>query len=98
MAKLSVTARNNKRKRIAERNRDRREELKRTIKKDAENRDEAVLKLQKRRRDESKTRVRNRCRRCGRPRATLRKFGLCRLCVRIAMMRGDITGMKKASW
>jgi small subunit ribosomal protein S14 len=44
------------------------------------------------------TRRNNRCRRCGRPRAYYRKFGLCRLCLREAAHNGYIPGMSKASW
>lgn len=43
-------------------------------------------------------RQRNRCRRCGRPRGFLRKFGLCRLCFRQLAHEGAIPGIKKASW
>ncbi len=39
-----------------------------------------------------------RCRRCGRPRAVLRKFGLCRLCFRDLAHAGDIPGVVKSSW
>jgi small subunit ribosomal protein S14 len=55
-------------------------------------------KLQKKKRNESKTRIRNRCFRCGRPRAVYRKFRLCRICLRQLAMQGDIPGLKKASW
>jgi small subunit ribosomal protein S14 len=40
----------------------------------------------------------NRCTRCGRPRAFLRKFGLCRICFRQLALRGEIPGVRKASW
>jgi small subunit ribosomal protein S14 len=40
----------------------------------------------------------NRCNRCGRPRAFLRKFGLCRICFRQLALRGEIPGVRKASW
>jgi small subunit ribosomal protein S14 len=40
----------------------------------------------------------NRCNRCGRPRAVLRKFGLCRVCFREQALRGEIPGVRKASW
>ena len=43
-------------------------------------------------------RHRNRCRLCGRPRGYLRKFGLCRLCFREYAHRGEIPGVRKASW
>lgn len=45
-----------------------------------------------------KVRAYTRCRRCGRPRAVLRKFGLCRLCFRDLAHHGDIPGVVKSSW
>ena len=45
-----------------------------------------------------KVRLRNRCKRCGRPRAYLRKFALCRLCFRKLALQGDIAGVTKSSW
>ena len=39
-----------------------------------------------------------RCRRCGRPRAVFRKFGLCRICLRELAHQGLIPGMTKSSW
>jgi small subunit ribosomal protein S14 len=45
-----------------------------------------------------KVRSYHRCRRCGRSRAYIRKFGLCRLCFRELALRGDIPGIRKASW
>jgi small subunit ribosomal protein S14 len=39
-----------------------------------------------------------RCQRCGRSRAYLRKFGLCRICFRDLALRGEIPGVRKASW
>ncbi|ENH13452.1 ribosomal S14p/S29e family protein, partial [Escherichia coli P0302308.13] len=46
----------------------------------------------------SPSRQRNRCRQTGRPHGFLRKFGLSRIKVREAAMRGEIPGLKKASW
>jgi small subunit ribosomal protein S14 len=43
-------------------------------------------------------RAHNRCNRCGRPRAFLRKFGLCRICFRQMALNGEIPGVRKASW
>lgn len=43
-------------------------------------------------------RYRNRCALCGRPRAYMRKYGLCRLCFRSEALKGNIPGVKKASW
>jgi len=39
-----------------------------------------------------------RCRRCGRPRGYLRKFGMCRLCVRELAHKGELPGITKSSW
>jgi len=44
------------------------------------------------------TRRHNRCKLCGRPRAYLRKFGICRLCFRGLALRGEIPGVSKSSW
>ena len=43
-------------------------------------------------------RVRNRCKLCGRPRAFMRKFSMCRLCFRKLALEGDVTGVTKSSW
>jgi small subunit ribosomal protein S14 len=40
----------------------------------------------------------NRCNRCGRARAFLRQFGLCRICFREMALKGEIPGVRKASW
>jgi small subunit ribosomal protein S14 len=45
-----------------------------------------------------KARRYNRCRRCGRPRAYYRKFGLCRICLRQLAHAGEIPGVTKSSW
>ncbi|HEX6306119.1 MAG TPA: type Z 30S ribosomal protein S14 [Anaerolineales bacterium] len=44
------------------------------------------------------TRVRNRCKRCGRPRGYIRRFGLCRICFRELALEGKIPGVVKSSW
>lgn len=44
------------------------------------------------------TRKHNRCKLCGRPRGYMRKFGLCRLCFRKLAHKGELPGVKKASW
>ena len=43
-------------------------------------------------------RFKNRCRLCGRPRAYMRKFGMCRLCFRSLSLQGFIPGVTKSSW
>jgi small subunit ribosomal protein S14 len=45
-----------------------------------------------------KVRAYTRCQRCGRPRAVLRKFGLCRICVRELAHAGELPGVVKSSW
>ena len=45
-----------------------------------------------------KVRTYNRCQRCGRPRAYLRQFGVCRICFRELALKGEIPGVVKASW
>jgi small subunit ribosomal protein S14 len=40
----------------------------------------------------------NRCPLCGRPRAFLRKFRMCRICFRLRALSGEIPGVVKASW
>ncbi|MGM0420144.1 MAG: type Z 30S ribosomal protein S14 [Bacillota bacterium] len=44
------------------------------------------------------TRKNTRCSRCGRSRAYMRKFDLCRICFRELAHKGEIPGVKKASW
>ena len=45
-----------------------------------------------------KVRAYTRCRRCGRARSVLRKFGLCRVCLRELAHAGEIPGLTKSSW
>jgi len=45
-----------------------------------------------------KVRLYNRCKLCGRPHAYMRKFGICRICFRELSYRGEIPGIRKASW
>ena len=44
------------------------------------------------------TREYTRCQRCGRPHSVYRKFGLCRVCFRELALKGELPGIKKASW
>jgi len=44
------------------------------------------------------TRVRNRCKLCGRPRGYMRLFSMCRICFRQNALEGQLPGVKKASW
>ncbi|MBW2720617.1 MAG: type Z 30S ribosomal protein S14 [Deltaproteobacteria bacterium] len=45
-----------------------------------------------------KVRSYSRCPLCGRPRAFLRKFGICRICFRNMALRGELPGVIKSSW
>ena len=56
-----------------------------------------LLEKQKRK-SKFKVREYSRCRRCGRPRAFMRRFGLCRICFREMALAGDLPGVVKASW
>lgn len=101
MAKQSIKAREVKRLKLANKFMQIRKKLKSIIlnvKLKEEVRFNAVLKLQSLPRDSSRSRQRNRCRQTGRPHAYLRKFGLSRMKVREAAMRGEIPGLRKASW
>lgn len=96
-----MIARDVKRAKLADKFYAKRQELKAIISNENssdEERWDAVLKLQTLPRDSSPIRQRNRCRQTGRPHGVLRKFGLSRIKVREAAMRGEIPGLKKASW
>jgi small subunit ribosomal protein S14 len=56
------------------------------------------LIVKQQRKPKFKTRRYNRCLLCGRPRAYYRKFGCCRICFRTLALRGEIPGVRKASW
>ncbi|MGH7144728.1 MAG: type Z 30S ribosomal protein S14 [Planctomycetota bacterium] len=57
-----------------------------------------ALKVKQRRTPKFKTRAYNRCQLCGRARSYYRKLRICRLCLRDLAHKGEIPGMKKASW
>ncbi|MBU2919502.1 MAG: small subunit ribosomal protein S14 [Psychrosphaera sp.] len=101
MAKQSMKARDVKRAKLVAKFAAKRADLKATIN-DVNTSDEdrwaAVLKLQELPRDSSPSRQRNRCNVTGRPHGFLRKFGLSRIKLREAAMRGEVPGLKKASW
>ena len=56
------------------------------------------LVVKQRRKPKFAVQAYNRCRLCGRPRAFLRRFGMCRICFRMLALQGDIPGVTKASW
>jgi len=57
-----------------------------------------IVKQEKPKRLKFAVRYRNRCRLCGRARGFIRYFGLCRLCFRELAHKGELPGVKKASW
>ena len=57
-----------------------------------------ALGIKQQRKAKFSTREYNRCRICGRPHAYLRKYGICRICFRELAYKGQIPGVKKASW
>lgn len=89
MAKKSKVVKNEKRREVVERYREKVRELK--AKGD-------YLALQKLPRDASPTRLRNRDSIDGRPRGYMRKFGLSRIKFRDLAHKGELPGVKKASW
>ena len=101
MAKTSMKAREDKRTNLVAQYAEKRAALKKIISDVASSEEErwdAVLKLQSLPRDSSSSRQRNRCNITGRPHGYLRKFGLSRIKLRETMMRGEVPGLKKASW
>lgn len=89
MSKLSVSVRNQKRKKLKDKYAEKRKELK------AKGDTKALDKLP---RNASPTRYRNRCALTGRSNAYIRQFGLCRNVFRQLAHEGKIPGIKKASW
>lgn len=101
MARKSLVERERKRERIVKKYAANRAELKKIIidmNASDDDRWQAQLKLQALPRDASPSRQRSRCFITGRPRGVYRKFGLGRNKLREATMRGDIPGLRKASW
>jgi small subunit ribosomal protein S14 len=101
MAKTSMVNRDIKRAKLVKKYASKRAELKKIIanpKSSYEEKAEAQAKLQKMPRDASPSRVRNRCALTGRSRGVYQKFGLGRNKLREATMKGDVPGLRKASW
>ena len=57
-----------------------------------------AMKLKQQRPQKFKVREYTRCQRCGRPHSVLKKYGICRICFRELADKGQIPGVKKASW
>jgi small subunit ribosomal protein S14 len=101
MAKVSMINRENRRTKLVAKYASKRAELKAIIinpEVGFEEQQDAMFRLQKLPRDSSPVRQRNRCAISGRPRGFYRRFGLGRNKLREAAMRGDIPGLRKASW
>ena len=101
MAKTSMIMREKHRAKVVKKYAARRAKLKEQIrdpKAAQEDRMAAIEALQKLPRDSSPARKRNRCAITGRSRGNYRKFGLGRVKLREATMRGDVPGLRKASW
>jgi small subunit ribosomal protein S14 len=101
VAKTSMVNRDIKRAKTVKKYAAKRAELKKIIanpKSSYDERTEAQTKLQKLPRDASPSRVTNRCALTGRARGVYQKFGLGRNKLREATMRGDVPGLRKASW
>jgi small subunit ribosomal protein S14 len=101
MAKTSMVNREAKRSKLVKQHAEKRAALKKIISSQTasyEEKIEAATRLQKLPRDSSAARQVNRCALTGRPRGVYSKFGLGRNKLREATMRGDVPGLRKASW
>lgn len=101
MAKVSMIQREKKRELLVEKFAARRKDLKSRMQDldlPVEERRSAMQSLQKLPRNSSKVRLRNRCGITGRPKGYYRRFGLSRNKLRELAMRGEIPGLRKASW
>ncbi len=101
MAKISMKQRELKREKLVEKYAAKRAELKAIIS-NADSSDEdrwnAQMALQKLPRDSSSSRLQRRCQMTGRPHGVYRKFKLSRIKLREEGMKGNVPGLKKASW
>jgi len=101
MAKTSMIEREKRREKLVKQHAAKRAKLREIIsspKSTDDEREDAQRKLQSMPRDSASSRLRNRCAITGRPRGVSRKFGLGRTKLRESTMRGDIPGLRKASW
>jgi len=57
-----------------------------------------ALKIKQAKKQKFSTREYTRCKLCGRPHSVIKKFGICRVCFRELAYKGEIPGVKKASW
>tara|TARA_Y100000996_G_C22043956_1_gene446236 strand:+ start:115 stop:420 length:306 start_codon:yes stop_codon:yes gene_type:complete len=101
MAKKSKIVREHRLIKTVQKYADVRAELKKIIKDQnisPEDKEAAVAKLDRLPKTSSRTRLRNRCFRTGRPRGVLRRFNLSRISFREMALKGEIPGVTKASW
>ena len=101
MAKLCMTKREEKRRKIVDKYKAKRlalNEIINNISASREERAEARIKLQNLPRNSSPVRLRNRCALTGRPRGVYSKFGIARGKLRELMLSGEVPGITKASW
>ncbi|HJO60502.1 MAG TPA: 30S ribosomal protein S14 [SAR202 cluster bacterium] len=101
MAKKSSVARNEKRRRLAEKYAEKRRQLQNVIKDASSSSDarvEARIEMSKLPRNANPVRIRNRCQVTGRPHGYIRYFGLSRIAFREMAHAGELPGVKKASW
>ena len=101
MAKLCMTERELKRRKMVEKYKGKRLALNEIIKNASsttEEKAEARLKLQSLPKNSSPVRLRNRCALTGRPRGVYSKFGIARGSLRELMLAGEVPGITKASW
>ena len=101
MAKTNMLEREKRRVKLAKKYAAKRAELKAKIvnlKSTDEERWNATVALQQLPRDSSTCRQKNRCAITGRPHGYMRKFGLSRIKLREAAMRGEVPGLTMASW
>lgn len=91
-----------KRAKLVEKYRQRRQKLKQLIKSSTDTKviRDSQVKLAKLPLNSNSVRHSTRCQRleCGRPHAVLRKFKLCRICLRQQLMNGNVPGGRKSSW
>ena len=57
-----------------------------------------AMKVKQQRKPKFPTQAHTRCKICGRPQSVLKKYGICRVCFRELAYKGQIPGVKKASW
>ncbi len=101
MARKALVEREKKRAKMVKNSAEKRAQLKRVIKDfnaSFEEKEEAMDKLNKMKKNSSKVRLHNRCQLTGRPKGFMRKFGVSRLCFREMALSGLIPGITKSSW